>query len=290
MVAHHPFRGVDIPAGDGVDHECVFVQSGLVGTLIPHSVVPGALQRPQVQAFGDVLGEAVAGQLHDREVEDNIRLPERVAFVAHLAHDVQGVLDAGQLFRGVPRGQRACHGGLEVGAHDRQLVQDAQGLVVVDERGQDDRVEHVPGPGACHLRSPALGHDNEALLLQPFDRFTDNRAADAEVVAERPFGGQQFALADLPGDDELDQFGHHRHAKSLGGTARRKGERVRSGAHAHTLATCGPGPRRLPARQSTPPAGRSRSWGMRRVGVPAVLGGGRRRIPLTRPSSNYGGS
>jgi hypothetical protein len=118
---------------------------------------------------------------------------------------------------------------------DRQLVENTEGVIAVDECGEDERVEHVPGAGAGHLGATALGDDHQALFLESFDRLADDRAADAEVFAERPLGWHQLVLGDLARDDELDQLAHDRHAQPIGSAARGNGEHVRSSRHGCTL-------------------------------------------------------
>src|SRR5690242_12599097 len=69
VVAHGRFGRRDVLAGDRVDHQTVLVEGGAERALVQHPVVPPALERAAVQALGDVLGQAVAGQLHHREVK-----------------------------------------------------------------------------------------------------------------------------------------------------------------------------------------------------------------------------
>ena len=103
-------------------------------------------------------------------------------------------------------GDLACHHRFQARPDDGELVENADGGVVVDQGRENHRVQHVPGGRAGDMRPPTLGHDDEPLLLQSFDRLPDHRATDSELVAQRALGGEGLPRLQCTGHDQFDEF------------------------------------------------------------------------------------
>jgi hypothetical protein len=81
----------------------------------------------------DALGETVAGERHHRHVEGRVGVPERVVVLRRVAHPLQVPLELLELEVRGPDRRVGGHHRLELGPDDAQLVQDAAGVVVLDQ-------------------------------------------------------------------------------------------------------------------------------------------------------------
>src|SRR3954452_16912849 len=207
VIMHRLLGGGGVVPRDGLDDRLVFLerQRDCVGRV--DALITSRLDGSFVELLGDVLGQPIAGDLHERVMKDHIRLPERVRLRLALPHSGQRVLQPPQFFRAVRSGHRTRHRRLEAGPYDSQLIEYAEALVVVDQGRQHHRVQHVPVARRPYLSTPPLRDGYQTLLLQPLHRLTQHRAAHAEVLAQRSLRREQFTLLQLAGDDEIDEFG-----------------------------------------------------------------------------------